>query len=107
MGASVQVEEAAAYLASQTSLRERLGVDGSAVLEPKRLGAGEHNVNFVFTTPEGSSWVLRVNVLPQPFHDNQVLSLWITVPQVLVKGCWWKAFVLAIPSITMPYNPEI
>ena len=87
MGASVRVEEAAAYLASQTSLRERLGVDGSAVLEPKRLGAGEHNVNFVFTTPEGSSWVLRVNVLPQPFHDNQVLYEYNALVAVEPSGC--------------------
>lgn len=66
-----QTAEAANYLRKNKALREALGIGAETVLEPHPLGAGEHNLNFWFEV-EGQKFVLRFNVLPQPFHDNQV-----------------------------------
>lgn len=64
---------AARYLAENAALREALGIDKEAMLEPCYLGEGEHNRNFRFDDPgSGRSFVLRINVAPQPFHDNQI-----------------------------------
>ena len=61
------------YLRMNGELREALGIEDGAELSLKPLGAGEHNNNYVFENPStGSKYVLRVNVLPQPFHENQV-----------------------------------
>lgn len=65
---------AAAYLRDNRELHAALGVDARTRLEPRYLGQGEHNRNFRFDDPAtGRSFVLRVNVRPQPFHDSQVL----------------------------------
>ena len=61
------------YLAENAALREALGIDKEAMLEPRYLGEGEHNRNFRFDDPGSErSFVLRINVAPQPFHDNQI-----------------------------------
>lgn len=63
----------ARYLAGNEELRGALGISAHAVLIPHYLGEGEHNRNFWFADPEsGRRFVLRINVDPQPFHDNQV-----------------------------------
>lgn len=68
-----ETETAAAYLRTNIELRAALGIDENALLEPKPLGRGEHNNNYVFGDPStGRKYVLRVNVLSQPFHENQV-----------------------------------
>ena len=60
---------AARYLAGNTALRRALGIADDADLEPRYLGEGEHNRNFRFDDPDsGRSFVLRINVAPQPFH---------------------------------------
>lgn len=65
--------EAAAYLRDNLELREVLGIDDKVRLEPRFLGAGEHNRNFRFRDEvRGEEYVLRVNVVPQPFHSDQV-----------------------------------
>lgn len=67
------LEEATRYLATNAELRCAVGALDSDVLKPHFLGVGEHNLNYWFTTPSsGRKHVLRVNVVPQPFHDNQV-----------------------------------
>ena len=64
---------AARYLAGNAALRRALGIADDAELEPRYLGEGEHNRNFRFDDPSsGRSFVLRINVAPQPFHDNQI-----------------------------------
>lgn len=64
---------AARYLAGNTALRRALGIADDADLEPRYLGEGEHNRNFRFDDPDsGRSFVLRINVAPQLFHDNQI-----------------------------------
>lgn len=67
------IDEARGYLARNAELRRAAGIAPDAPLEPRHLGEGEHNRNYRFDDPEtGRAFVLRVNVLPQPFHDNQV-----------------------------------
>ena len=64
---------AARYLAENAALRAALGVSDGVELVPHRLGEGEHNRNFRFSDPQtGREFVLRINISPQPFHDNQV-----------------------------------
>lgn len=64
---------AARYLAENSELRQALGISSNAQLVPEYLGEGEHNRNFWFTDPSnGTRFVLRINVEPQPFHDDQV-----------------------------------
>ena len=66
-------EAAARYLNRNLELRAALGIDEDTQLEPSPLGAGEHNENYSFEDPAGGrKFVLRINVVPQPFHDNQV-----------------------------------
>lgn len=65
--------EARAYLAGNAALRQAVGAAPGAVLEPRPLGMGEHNLNYAFADPaDGRRFVLRVNVTRQPFHDSQV-----------------------------------
>lgn len=64
---------AAAYLRNNVALRRALGVADGEELVPHFLGTGEHNRNFRFSSAStGKSYVLRINVAPQPFHKNQV-----------------------------------
>jgi hypothetical protein len=66
-------DKTADYLATNIGLREVIGLPANAVIEPDPLGEGEHNVNFSFANPaDGKKYILRVNVLPQPFHENQI-----------------------------------
>ena len=68
-----EVPAAARYLADNGELRRALGISPHALLVPHYLGEGEHNRNFWFADPESERrFVLRINVSPQPFHDNQV-----------------------------------
>ena len=61
------------YLETNVELRETLGIEADEVLEPRPLGMGEHNLNYLFDdVSTGRTFVLRINVVPQPFHDNQV-----------------------------------
>ena len=61
------------YLRDNASLRRAVGARADALLEPRWLGEGEHNLNFTFCEPASARrYVLRVNVAAQPFHDDQV-----------------------------------
>lgn len=65
--------DARLYLNSNAALRAAVGArdDEELVLYP--LGMGEHNLNYRFEVPStGCSYVLRINVASQPFHENQV-----------------------------------
>ena len=73
MGNMGETETAIAYLRVNHELRDALGIDADAPLEARPLGRGEHNNNYVFNDPaSGRKFVLRINVLSQPFHQNQV-----------------------------------
>ena len=75
MGKTMAFDDAtiAEYLAGNAALRAAVGAGASCVLVPRRIGAGEHNLNYRFDVPgAGRSYVLRVNVASQPFHENQV-----------------------------------
>lgn len=70
---SDKLRRAARYLQLNSELREALDIGPDALLEPKPLGSGEHNENYSFTDPDtGRRFVLRINIVPQPFHDDQV-----------------------------------
>ena len=73
MDSSIDIQEVRAYLNGNAALKAALGVDAAVELEPHFLGEGEHNLNYWFA-PAGDAckYVLRVNVVPQPFHENQV-----------------------------------
>ncbi len=79
--------EVSTYLKECMSLREALGISRDAHLEKRLLGMGEHNVNFAFGEPEGTSFVLRVNVASQPFHDNQILYEYGVLQSAYSSGC--------------------
>ena len=67
------LERAKAYLASNRALRAAIGADVGTVLELSPLGMGEHNLNYrIDDETAGRSFVLRINVASQPFHDDQV-----------------------------------
>ncbi len=70
------METAKNYLARCVPLREALEIPEGAILEPHPLGEGEHNLNFWFEYPDSDNrlikYVLRINVLPQPFHIDQI-----------------------------------
>lgn len=44
-------------------------------------------MNFAFGEPEGTSFVLRVNVASQPFHDNQILYEYGVLQSAYSSGC--------------------
>ena len=82
------IRQAQGYLAENAALRFAVGAADDAVLEPHSLGAGEHNLNYWFCEPaSGSKYVLRVNVLPQPFHDNQVAYEFAALKALAPSGC--------------------
>ena len=88
-------EAAAAYLRDNAALRAAVGAGACDVLEPRDLGMGEHNVNYRFDVPGSShAFVLRVNVAPQPFHDNQVAYEFAALKALEPSGCTPKPFFL-------------
>ena len=67
------LKEAARYLARNDELRRAVGATEGEELAPHYLGVGEHNLNYWFIVPaSGRKFVLRINIVPQPFHDDQV-----------------------------------
>ena len=67
-----RIRRAETYLAQSAALRARLDLDDAALV-PRALGKGEHNDNYWFEDPrDGRRFVLRINVVPQPFHTDQV-----------------------------------
>ncbi|MCI8469688.1 MAG: aminoglycoside phosphotransferase family protein [Eggerthellaceae bacterium] len=80
------VGAAARYLASNADLREAVGARDGELLVPHPLGEGEHNQNFWFSCG-GKRFVLRVNVAPQPFHDNQVRYEFDALGALTPSGC--------------------
>ena len=88
-------EAAAAYLRDNAALRAAVGAPQGCVLEPRDLGMGEHNVNYRFDVPgNGRSFVLRVNVATQPFHDDQVAYEFAALQALEPSGCTPKPFYL-------------
>lgn len=82
------LERAVRYLERNVQLRETLGIGPFATLNPQFLGQGEHNQNFWFSNPDtGQKFVLRINILPQPFHANQVAYEAAALRAVEASGC--------------------
>ncbi|MBQ9043624.1 MAG: phosphotransferase [Eggerthellaceae bacterium] len=91
----------AAYLRGNAELRAAIGAPEGAVLEPHYLGAGEHNRNFWFVEPaSGRKYVLRVNVISQPFHDDQVSYEFAALKALAPSGCTPEPIYLDSPSAT-------
>lgn len=95
---------AARYLADNVELRGLVGASPHDEFTLHPLGEGEHNVNFWFSVPDGAAsrlpepkkassksasqrYVLRVNVLPQPFHACQVRYESDALRAVASSGC--------------------
>lgn len=87
--------DAIEYLHSSAALREALNIAASTELEPHKLGEGEHNVNFRFGDPASDNeYVLRVNVVPQPFHKDQVAYEYAALEALEPSGCTPKPYFL-------------
>ena len=80
------MNEAREYLCDNAALRAAVGAAGGEVLEPHLLGLGEHNLNYWFEVG-GRKFVLRVNVAPQPFHENQVAYEFAALQSLAPSGC--------------------
>ena len=88
MDKQARTEQAARYLQLNRELRCTLGISADAVLDPVPLGAGEHNDNFVFTDPATSTrYVLRINIVPQRFHKDQVAYEFAALKALELSGC--------------------
>ena len=77
----------AEYLGANEALRAAVGASSSTQLVLQRIGEGEHNLNYRFDVPEGGSYVLRVNVASQPFHDDQVAYEFAALQALASSGC--------------------
>lgn len=83
------------YLKENDDLRHALDIAEDVKLVARPLGKGEHNENYLFTEPDTSrAFVLRVNVLPQPFHDNQVAYEFAALKELEPSGCTPKPLYL-------------
>ena len=81
-------ERANRYLRENDGLRDALGIAEEAELVARSLGSGEHNENYLFTEPDTQrAFVLRVNVLPQPFHENQIAYEFAALQELESSGC--------------------
>ena len=83
----VALTEAAAYLRENAALRQALDIGEGVDLAPHPLGMGEHNQNYWFEGASGRKFVLRVNVAPQPFHDDQVAYEFAALQALASSGC--------------------
>ncbi|MBO4353156.1 MAG: phosphotransferase, partial [Eggerthellaceae bacterium] len=59
------------YVQGNDALKLAVGAYDDAVIGLEPLGMGEHNLNYRLDVRD-RSFVLRVNVAKQPFHDDQV-----------------------------------
>ena len=83
-----RLERATAYLAENEKLRRVLGISRGARIEPHALGRGEHNENYWFSNPAtGERYVFRVNLVKQPFHDDQVAYEHAALAALEPSGC--------------------
>ena len=80
------MNKAREYLRDNAALRAAVGAGDGDVLEPHPLGSGEHNLNYRFEAG-GRRLVLRVNVAPQPFHENQVAYEFTALRALAPSGC--------------------
>lgn len=86
--ADSKLAQAARYLQENAALRAAVGAADDSVLEPHRLGVGEHNCNYWFADPtSGRKFVLRVNVATQPFHADQVGYEFAALKAIEPSGC--------------------
>lgn len=74
------------YVRSNAALRSAVGIgdNGQVTLSP--LGMGEHNKNYLLEAG-GERFVLRVNVVKQPFHDDQVAYEFAALEELSSSGC--------------------
>ena len=90
-----QREEAARYLMRNAELRRAVGAQEQDELVPQSLGMGEHNLNYSFAVPSsGRTFVLRMNIVTQPFHDDQVAYEYGALKSLAQSGCVPEAIYL-------------
>lgn len=97
-GNQENLEEARAYLTGNRRLLDALELPLNANLQVEPLGKGEHNENYVFwaepdsasapkPAPDPTRFVLRVNRVPQPFHENQIAYEFAALKALEASGC--------------------
>ena len=80
--------DALEYVWHNPDLHAAIGAHSSAALGLEYLGAGEHNFNYVLQDGEsGRKHVLRVNVVPQVFHKDQISYEYAALKAVEASGC--------------------
>lgn len=82
------------YVHENAALQSAVGAEGDRAMLLEPLGEGEHNVNFSLTVSshnsageEARTYVVRVNVLPQPFHACQIRYEYDALTAVEPSGC--------------------
>lgn len=92
MAGSLEAHARAAqrYVDGNAALKQAVGAGAQDAFTLTPLGEGEHNVNFLMTAngvADAPVFVLRVNVLPQPFHACQVRYEYDALAAVAPSGC--------------------
>lgn len=83
-----EYNEIEAYLRANRQLLCALEIENDAPLFIKPLGKGEHNENFIFGDARSTRrYVLRVNRVPQPFHETQVAYEYAALRALESSGC--------------------
>lgn len=96
------------YLQLNTELRNALEIPNDSVLEPCNLGQGEHNKNFYFTDKaSGRKFVLRINVISQSFHKNQVAYEFGALQELESSNCTPKPLYCDNSKSFIPYGVMI
>lgn len=84
------VRAAKRYVDGSAALKQAVGARAQDAFALTPLGEGEHNVNFLMASAndaDAPAFVLRVNVLPQPFHACQVRYEYDALAAVAPSGC--------------------
>lgn len=76
------------YLSGNAALLQAVGLQPHCELHLEPLGKGEHNENYLFGE-EGAEarFVLRINRVPQPFHNTQVAYEYAALQALEQSGC--------------------
>jgi len=74
------------YVQSNDALKLAVGMRDDADTSLMPLGMGEHNLNYRLDV-RGRSFVLRINVAKQPFHDDQISYEFSALETLAPCGC--------------------
>lgn len=95
VNASDNIAYVADYLRSNYEMQSIMGLEYEIKNEDIHfLGHGEHNRNFWVLAHDGFRYVVRINVIAQPFHDDQVAYEYSALKYLRQCGCVPRAIYL-------------